>query len=166
MRFVPPRQPKNIGVSSLKIYENAYHNQTFCETNNAGHISVNRWHVADNVPFQTSFEGCIEKYYPNYRPTLYACTAYWYLAPGGTDPYESAHVYDRICYWGSDLPTPVPSDTMFVEWARITLTPELPEGAMFRYTLDGSEPTETSWGYYAPIEFAQTMPIKARTFAS
>ena len=48
---------------------------------------MNRWHIADNIPFQKSFEGAIEKYYPNTRPTLYASTVYWYLAPGGNDPY-------------------------------------------------------------------------------
>ena len=41
---------------------------------NTGHQSVLRWHMADNVPFQKSFEGCIEKYYTNEeRGTLYAC---------------------------------------------------------------------------------------------
>ena len=57
--------------------------------NNAGHQSVLRWHIVDNVPFQKSFEGCIEKYYPNASGTLYACTACWYLAPGGVDPYRA-----------------------------------------------------------------------------
>ena len=31
--------------------------------NNKGHQSLLRWHIADNVPFQKSFEGCIEKYF-------------------------------------------------------------------------------------------------------
>ena len=30
-----------------------------------GHQSVLRWHIVDNVPFQKSFEGCIEKYFKN-----------------------------------------------------------------------------------------------------
>jgi hypothetical protein len=50
---------------------------------NSGHIVNNRWHFADSVPFQTAFEGYIEKYFSNDRPTLYAAVAYWYLAPGG-----------------------------------------------------------------------------------
>lgn len=79
------------------LFENAYHNQTISQ-GNKGHISVNRWHIADNVPFQRSFEGCIEKYFSNDRPTLYACTAYWYLAPGGTDPYEPVPVEERTFY--------------------------------------------------------------------
>jgi hypothetical protein len=68
-------------------FEHAFHNQTSQHAGNGGLISLNRWQIADNVPFQTSFEGAIEKYFPNTRPTLYSCVVYWYQAPGGTDPY-------------------------------------------------------------------------------
>ena len=81
------------------LFENCYHNQTI-SMGNRGHVSVNRWHVADNVPFQQSFEGAIEKYYPNDRPTLYAATAYWYQAPGQSDPYRPVPVEQRTGYWG------------------------------------------------------------------
>jgi len=74
-------------------FHHAFHNQTVCE-DNAGHISVNRWQIADDVPFQHSFEGCIEKYLPNERPCLYDCVAYWYLMPGGKDPYREIPVVD------------------------------------------------------------------------
>jgi hypothetical protein len=67
---------------------------------NRGHISVNRWHVTDNIPFQTSFEAAIEKYYPNDKPTLYAAMAYWYQAAGQADPYEPVPVTERKGYWG------------------------------------------------------------------
>jgi hypothetical protein len=87
-----------------KLFQNAYHNQTHNDGNNRGHVSVNRWHIADNVPFQKSFEGCIEKYYKNERPTLYAATTYWYVAPGGNDPYRPAPLSERVGYW-----TPVES---------------------------------------------------------
>ncbi len=83
---------------SPDLFQNAYHNQTI-SMGNRGHISVNRWHIADNVPFQNSFEGAIEKYFPNNRPTLYDCTVYWYLAPGGTDPYGPAALEDRTGYY-------------------------------------------------------------------
>ena len=76
------------------LFQNAYHNQTRV-TNNVGHVSVNRWHIMDNIPFQKSFEGDIEKYYLNNRPTLYASTVYWYLSPDGTDPYKAVPVKDR-----------------------------------------------------------------------
>ena len=87
-----------------KLFQNAYHNQTHNDGNNRGHVSVNRWHIADAVPFQKSFEGYIEKYYKNERPTLYAATAYWYAAAGGNDPYRPAPLGERVGYW-----TPVES---------------------------------------------------------
>lgn len=81
-----------------KLFENCYHNQTI-SMNNKGHISVNRWHITDNVPFEKSFEAAIEKYYPNAKPTLYAATVYWYQAAGQKDPYEPVAVDQRKGYW-------------------------------------------------------------------
>ncbi len=80
------------------LFQNAFHNQTI-SMNNKGHVCVNRWHIADNVPFQKSFDGAIEKYFPNKRPTLYAATVYWYLAPGGHDPYKPLPLSERVGYW-------------------------------------------------------------------
>ncbi len=37
------------------LFEHAFHNQTLCESNNAGHVSLNRWQIADSIPFQASF---------------------------------------------------------------------------------------------------------------
>jgi hypothetical protein len=82
-----------------QLFQNAYHNQTRNDGNNRGHVSVNRWHIADAIPFHKSFEGCIEKYYNNQRPTLYAGMAYWYVAPGGNDPYRPAPLSERVGYW-------------------------------------------------------------------
>ncbi|MHC4641702.1 MAG: DUF2961 domain-containing protein [Planctomycetota bacterium] len=81
------------------LFQNCYHNQTI-SMNNKGHISVNRWHITDNIPFQKSFEAAIEKYYPNGKPTLYAATSYWYQAAGQTDPYKPVPVTERKGYWG------------------------------------------------------------------
>ena len=81
------------------LFQNAYHNQTHNDGNNRGHVSVNRWQISDNVPFQKSFEGCIEKYYSNERPTLYAGMAYWYVTAGGNDPYRPAPLSERVGYW-------------------------------------------------------------------
>ena len=80
-------------------FVNAYHNQPHNDGGNRGHVCVNRWHVPDNVPFHTAFEAAIEKYYPNKKPTLYAATAYWYQAPGGSDPYVPAPVAERTDYY-------------------------------------------------------------------
>jgi len=90
--------------SSPVVFHHPYHNQTHNDGNSRGHLSVNRWQIADNVPFHTSFEGCIEKYFPNQRPTLYAATVYWYLGATGQDPYRPAPLSERIGYWNS---TPV-----------------------------------------------------------
>ncbi len=80
------------------LFTNCYHNQTI-SMGNRGHVSVNRWHIADNVPFQKSFEGYIEKYWPNKKPTRYAAVAYWYLAAGQPDGYTPQPFEDRIGYW-------------------------------------------------------------------
>jgi len=84
--------------SSAGHFSRPYHNQILNE-NNAGHFDDNRWHIPDSVPFQTSFEGNIEKYFPNERTTLYAAEAFWYLNAGGTDPYAAVPVADRVGYW-------------------------------------------------------------------
>lgn len=87
------------GWCNPTLFQNAFHNQTLCMNNNKGHISVNRWQIGDNIPFEESFFGTLEKYFPNDRPTLYACTAYWYLSEDGVDPYRLAPVEERIGYW-------------------------------------------------------------------
>jgi hypothetical protein len=83
---------------------------TQCQTlNNAnvGHISLARWHIADDVPFQNAFEASIEKYHGDNWPLLYAVTAYWYQAPGVVDGYSALPVGQREnCY---TLPELAPS---------------------------------------------------------
>ncbi len=86
------------------LFENAYHNQPYNDGNNRGHVVVNRWQITDNVVFHRSFEGDIEKYYPNQRPTLYAATAYWYLSPGAKDPYQPVPLAQRVGYWNAVRP--------------------------------------------------------------
>ncbi|HZL41812.1 MAG TPA: glycoside hydrolase family 172 protein, partial [Verrucomicrobiae bacterium] len=92
--------------SSPVLFQHALHNQTHNDGSSRGHISVNRWHIADQVPFHTSFEGDIEKYYPNERPTRYASVVYWYLGAGGKDPYMAVPLEDRIGYFA---PAPPPA---------------------------------------------------------
>jgi len=69
-----------------------------CPTRDGGHVSNFRWHISDNIPFQTSFEGALEKYITNERWTFYATVAYWYLDPTGNDPYPVVPVSERIGY--------------------------------------------------------------------
>ncbi len=80
------------------LFARPYHNQTICE-GNAGHICVNRFQIADNVPFQSSFDGYMEKYWPNDWPTLYAAVAYWYLSADGEDPHGPTPVEERHGYY-------------------------------------------------------------------
>lgn len=84
-------------------FERPYHAQSMTE-NNAGHQSVLRWHIADNIPFQRSFEAVIEKYFPNDRPTLYACTVCWYLSGDGENPFDSVAASQR---WGYCITPPL-----------------------------------------------------------
>ncbi len=87
------------------LFQHVCHNQTIA-MNNRGHISVNRWHIADSIPFQRSLEGVIEKYFPNDRPTLYAATVYWYQMAGGTDPHGPAPLVERVGYWDDTVLAP------------------------------------------------------------
>jgi hypothetical protein len=80
------------------LFQKSFHAQTMTQ-NNQGHQSVLRWHILDNVPFQKSFQGCIEKYFKNDRGTLYAVAAFWYLAPDGRDPYGPVPVAQRDGYY-------------------------------------------------------------------
>ena len=89
-------------------FQNAYHNQTHNDGNNKGHVSVNRWHISDQVPFEKQFEGDLEKYYANDRPTRYATTAFWYLAPGGGDSYSPVSVETRTNYFAQPAVKKVP----------------------------------------------------------
>ena len=68
------------------LFTKPYHAQSISE-NNAGHVSVNRFHISDQIPFQNGIEADIEKYFPNSRPTRYWAIAYWYLSPDGIDTY-------------------------------------------------------------------------------
>jgi hypothetical protein len=91
-----------------QLFQNAFHNQTISQ-GNAGNVSVNRWQIADNVPFQKSFEGDIEKYFPNTNPTLYAATVIWYQAPGQADPYQPVtSIEDRNGYYGIPVSVRIP----------------------------------------------------------
>jgi hypothetical protein len=81
------------------LFQRPYHAQTMTQ-GNRGHQSVLRWHLVDNVPFQRSFEACIEKYYTNKeRGTLYACLPCFYLAPDGRDSYQPVPAAQRQGYY-------------------------------------------------------------------
>jgi hypothetical protein len=81
-----------------------------------GNRSLNRFQITDNIPFQSSFEGCIEKYYSD-SYAQYGVMPYWYLAPGGTDPYGEVSLSDRTGYYES----PLPRDTTRIEGEDMTV---------------------------------------------
>lgn len=66
------------------IFEQAFHSQSI-DSDNMGYQAVNRWQVIDNIPFQKSFDGYLEKYFANDWPTQYATVVYWYLDANGKD---------------------------------------------------------------------------------
>lgn len=84
--------------SSGNTFVQALHSQPVNQENR-GHVSANRWHIPDDVPFQREFEAVIEKYFPNANPCHWAAVAYWYLAPGGTDPFGPVPAEQRIEPW-------------------------------------------------------------------
>ena len=55
--------------------------------------------IADNVPFQKSFEATIEKYHGNNWPLLYATTARWYQEPATEGPYQAVPLKQRVKYY-------------------------------------------------------------------
>ena len=85
------------------MFESAFACQPYIELDANGHSSVNRFHIADNVPFTASFEGCIEKYKPNRwgddNHCLYDTIAYWYQQAGQTDPYKAVPLTKRTGYY-------------------------------------------------------------------
>ncbi|MEM7232015.1 MAG: DUF2961 domain-containing protein, partial [Planctomycetota bacterium] len=79
---------------------------------NRGHISNSRFHIADNVPFSTKFEGCIEKFHSN-DSLRYAVTVFWYQRAGDSDLYPSVPVDQRVDYYVQPerhLAVPIPKD--------------------------------------------------------
>ncbi len=85
-----------------------YHAQPF--TNGGmwgiGNRLNNRYHVLDNVPFTTSFEGYFEKYHRDGYSNQ-VVTAYFYLEAGQSDPYGAVSLEERRGYY--DLPYPEPA---------------------------------------------------------
>ncbi len=85
-------------------FSRPYHAQPLNESN-IGNVDNIRWHIADSVPFQASFDGYIEKYFPDVSPkpyghqSLFAVETYWYLSADGTDPFTAISVDQRVGYW-------------------------------------------------------------------
>ena len=84
-------------------FSKAYHTQALAPSGNLyapGNRALNRFQITDNVPFQSSFEGCVEKwFYTNDTITTFATMPYWYLAGGGSDSYGALPLSSRTNYY-------------------------------------------------------------------
>jgi len=84
-------------------FSKAYHTQALAPPGSLyapGNRALNRFQITDNVPFQTAFDGCIEKwFYTNDTTTTYGAMPYWYLASGGSDPYSAVPLSRRTNYY-------------------------------------------------------------------
>jgi len=135
-----------------ELFSKPFHGQPYkeyeisrfrCPTRDGGHVSNFRWHITDNVPFQTSFEGAIEKYVTNDRWTFYAAVAYWYLDPTGIDPYPIVPVSERVGYC---VRPPVYHAVGVIEAAELTwLNPTRPS--------DPAAPNRGTADIYGPVSW-------------
>ena len=98
-------------------FQRAFHSQSL-DNDNMGYQPMNRWHIIDNIPFQESFEGYLEKYFPNEWPTQYSTVVYWYLAPNGIDNLGEVPVAER---YGYEIPYKVFRKDQVVEGENLNL---------------------------------------------
>lgn len=81
------------------LFDSAYATQSRMPVNGNGHTSVMRLQICDNIPFNNSFEGFIEKYKAcnwNGRNTcVYEVTPFWYQEKGTNDCYSTSSASDR-----------------------------------------------------------------------
>ncbi len=87
-------------------FSRPYHSQLLAPPGNLyapGNRALNCFHIPDSVPFQTSFEGCLEKWnFPDESITRYGVLPYWYLASGGADVYGAVSLNIRTNYYVPD----------------------------------------------------------------
>ena len=70
------------------LFAHAYHNQPRCDgPNNYGHTAVNRWHIVDRIPFETSFRFDMEVWHWADVNVDYAVACFWYAFEGQTDTF-------------------------------------------------------------------------------
>jgi len=142
------------------FFQKAYHSQSMT-TENMDHQTISRWHISDNVSFQTSFEGSIEKYYSNECGTKYNAMVYWYLSAAGSHSMPQTEIpIDYVIL----APTfEIPNNPCTADKTMdVTLKTNVGE---IRYTLDGSEPTNQSILYTKPFKITKQTLIKAKCFA-
>ncbi|NJK98621.1 MAG: DUF2961 domain-containing protein [Bacteroidales bacterium] len=139
------------------FFQKPYHSQNMTMENN-GHQTLVRWHLIDNIPFQKSFDGYIEKYYQNECGTFYNCVVYWYLAPEGKDPYSPVTVSVDHIVVRPDIDV---ENNHCLEGGVIKVNISGGEGNI-HYTLDGSMPDENDPIYSSELKVNKSCVLKAR----
>lgn len=73
-----------------QVFSHAFHNQPRADgPANFGHVSNNRFHIIDDMPFRSAFRFDMELWHWNLETQVdQAVTAYWYAAPGAADAFE------------------------------------------------------------------------------
>jgi len=69
-------------------FDSPFASQPFTPVNGNGHTIVNRFHIADNIPFHDSFEGVIEKY-----------KSYKWFSDKKNISTKGSTIYDVVVYW-------------------------------------------------------------------
>ena len=82
------------------LFSKPFHAQVYNEGSIhwKGNRAMDRFQISTAIPFQTGFEGAIEKYYSE-AYTRYGVLPRWYLAPGGNDPYGETSLAERTGYY-------------------------------------------------------------------
>lgn len=84
-------------------FSRPYHSQLLSPPGNLfapGNRALNRVHITDSVPFQSSFDGCLEKWnFPDESNTRYGLMPFWYLARNGSDSYGPQPLNVRTNYY-------------------------------------------------------------------
>ena len=76
------------------LFTHAYHNQSIVTgPGNFSYTAVARYHILDDIPFQSRIRFDIEKWAA--APREYCCTAFWYSTRGATDFFEPVPVDGR-----------------------------------------------------------------------
>jgi hypothetical protein len=70
------------------MFESPFASQPHVPIDSNGHTSINRFHIADNVPFRKSFTAVIERFKTQVDECETDYVAYFYLRPGQMDRYE------------------------------------------------------------------------------
>lgn len=94
-------------------FSKAYHHQLYNEggIHMQGNRVLARFQVQDNVPFQSSIEAAVEKYYRNDSNVAYAVMPYWYQQAGTADAYGPVPLSGRLGWFA----VPGPRDTARLE---------------------------------------------------